>query len=187
VSTWICLLRGVNLGKQRQLPMAALRSALAAAGMAGVRTHLQSGNVIALSEFRTPEEVSTLVRDVIAAEFSLDVPVMTRSPADLQQIIQANPFAAQAAERARLIRVIFLAAEPPSERFKQLNSDADLLETYRVIGRHVYVDYVRGYHNTSRTASFFTRKLGVDGTERNWRTVLALASLAETSKQHRMG
>jgi uncharacterized protein (DUF1697 family) len=39
------------------------------------------------------------------------------------------------------------------------------------------VDYVRGYHNTHRTASYFTGILGVDGTERNWRTVLALADL----------
>jgi uncharacterized protein (DUF1697 family) len=40
------LLRGVNLGKQRKLPMPALRDALVAAGTTGVRTHLQSGNII---------------------------------------------------------------------------------------------------------------------------------------------
>jgi uncharacterized protein (DUF1697 family) len=46
VPAWVCLLRGVNLGKQRKLPMPALRDALVAAGTTGVRTHLQSGNII---------------------------------------------------------------------------------------------------------------------------------------------
>jgi uncharacterized protein (DUF1697 family) len=44
-------------------------------------------------------------------------------------------------------------------------------------GDHVNVDCVRGYHNTHRTPPYFTGILGVDGTERNWRTVLALADL----------
>jgi uncharacterized protein (DUF1697 family) len=48
---------------------------------------MQSGNVIAQSEYKTPEEVSEVVHDVIADAFTLDVPVMTRSPADLEQTI----------------------------------------------------------------------------------------------------
>jgi uncharacterized protein (DUF1697 family) len=177
VPTWVCLLRGVNLGKQRKLPMAALRGALASAGMTDVRTYLQSGNVIAHSGLRAREQVSDLVRTVIASQFSLDVPVITRRPAQIDEVIAANPFAAQATQRAHLIRVIFLAAVPPAARTDRLMSDSSLKDTCRVVGSHVYVDYVRGYHGTGRTASYFTSALGVDGTERNWRTVLALAGL----------
>jgi uncharacterized protein (DUF1697 family) len=74
--------------------------------------------------------------------------------------------------------VIFLAAEPSPEAIGRLATDPAVRDTCRVAGRHVYVDYVRGYHGSSRTAAHFTRVLGVDGTERNWRTVLALAGLA---------
>lgn len=176
--TWVSLLRGVNLGKKRQLPMAALRGALATAGLSEVRTYLQSGNVIAQSDLRTPEEVSELLHGVIAAAFSLDVPVMTRSPADLEQVIAQNPFTEQAAQRAHLVRVIFLASPPPTARIERLVSDSSLTGRCQVIGNQVYVDYVDGYHGTGRTANFFTRVLGVDGTERNWRTVLALSRLA---------
>lgn len=180
--TWVCLLRGVNLGEQRKLPMADLRDALMAAGVGAVRTYLQSGNVVAQSELRSPGDVSGLVRGVLAAEFSLDVPVVTRSPADIEQVIAANPFAAQVAERAHLVRVIFLEKVPEPEKAELLISKADLRQTSRVVGNHVYVDYVYGYHRTSRTANFFTRLLGVDGTERNWRTVLALSELAGASR-----
>jgi uncharacterized protein (DUF1697 family) len=116
------------------------RAALTAAGLTEVRTYLQSGNILARSALDTAAEVSELVGSVIADEFALDVPVITRTPAEIDAVIAAG--------------------------------------TCRVDGRHVYVDYVRGYHNTGRTAPWFTRALGVDGTERNWRTVLALAQLA---------
>jgi uncharacterized protein (DUF1697 family) len=92
-------------------------------------------------------------------------------------VIAANPFAAQAAERAHLVRVIFLAAAPEPARIHRLRSDPRLQQTCRVSGPHVYVDYVDGYHGTGRTAQYFTRALGVEGTERNWRTVLALGAL----------
>jgi uncharacterized protein (DUF1697 family) len=182
VPVWVCLLRGVNLGKQRKLPMPALRAALTAAGMTDVRTYLQSGNVAAQSQLRARSQVSDLVRAVIAAEFSPDVPVITRRPAEIADVIAANPFHAQAAQRAHLIRVIFLAAVPAADRIGRLMSDGSLRETCRVIGSHVYVDYVRGYHGTGRTAPYLTRALGVDGTERNWRTVLALPALC--ANQH---
>ncbi len=174
---WVCLLRGVNLGKQRKLPMPALRDALVAAGTTGVRTYLQSGNIIIESPLRTHAQVARLVRTVIAANFSLDVPVITRRPTEIDGLIAANPFSAYVQQRPHLIRVIFLDAVPSTERADRLAAVEAVKDTCRIIGNHVYVDYVRGYHNTHRTAPYFTALLRVDGTERNWRTVLALADL----------
>jgi uncharacterized protein (DUF1697 family) len=179
--TWACLLRGVNLGNSRKLPMAQLRQALAAAVLADVRTFLQSGNVVVTAPLESRAEVSGLVGRVISAEFGLDVPVITRTPSEIEHVISGNPFSAEAADRPRLIRVIFLAAGPPPDRIARLEAVGAVRDKCRVIGNHVYVDYVDGYHNTGRTAPFFTRVLGVDGTERNWRTVLAIAELCRRS------
>jgi uncharacterized protein (DUF1697 family) len=183
VPDWVCLLRAVNLGKQRKLPMAALRAALTAAGLTNVRTYLQSGNIFAGCGAQARDEVCDLVRGVIATGFGMDVPVIARTPAELAQVIAANPFPEQAAQRPHLIRVIFLAAPPPPAAVARLRAGPVPPETCRVAGEHVYVDYVGGYHATARTAGYFTRVLGVDGTERNWRTLLALAELcsADTS------
>jgi uncharacterized protein (DUF1697 family) len=142
-----------------------------------LRTYLQSGNIIVESPLEAHAQVSRLVRTVIAADFSLEVPVITRRPTEIGRLIAANPFAAYVAHRPHLIRVIFLDAVPSAERVDRLAAVEAIRDTWRVIGDHVYVDYVRGYHNTHRTAPYFTRVLGVDGTERNWRTILALADL----------
>jgi uncharacterized protein (DUF1697 family) len=64
---------------------------------------------------------------------------------------------------------------PAPDRAGRLTGDPALAGICRVDGRHVYVDYVGGYHNTGRTAAWF------NGTERNWRTVLAMARLAASS------
>jgi len=165
----------VNLGKQRKLPMPALRESLTAAGLTDVRTYLQSGNILIHSPLSTHAQVSRLVRAVIAADFALDVPVMTRQPAELDRLITVNPFAADVAQRPHLIRVIFLEAVPSKERIERLAAVEAVRDTCQVIGNHVYVDYVRGYHTTHRTAPYFTSILGLDGTERNMRTVMALA------------
>jgi uncharacterized protein (DUF1697 family) len=178
MATWVGLLRGVNLGGRRKLPMPALRDALSAAGLTRVRTLQQSGNIVAESEHQSGEQFAGLVREVLGRHFALDdVPVIVRRPGELNEVIAANPFATQAEQRANLIRVIFLAEDPAPIAVARLQAVDAVKDTCRVAGRHVYVDYVHGYHNTHRTAPYFTRMLGVDGTERNWRTVLALAAL----------
>jgi uncharacterized protein (DUF1697 family) len=60
-----------------------------------VRTYLQSGYVIARSPLRVHQQVADLVRTMLATEFSLDVPVITRRPAEIDDVIVGNPFSAR--------------------------------------------------------------------------------------------
>lgn len=161
--------------------MGSLRAALTRAGATRVRTYLQSGNIVADLPAASAAQASVLVQRVIDAEFDVDVPVLTRTPEELRSVIAANPFPSQAAERPNLVRVVFLTARPSRDHIARLPAVDGLRRTCCVLGEHLYVDYRDGYHTTSRTAPFLTRALGVDGTERNWRTVLALAKLAVDS------
>jgi len=54
----------------------------------------------------------------------------------VRAVIAASPFPAQAAQRAHLIRVIFLAAVPPPGNVSRLMPDDSLRETCRMIGSH---------------------------------------------------
>jgi uncharacterized protein (DUF1697 family) len=64
VTTWIALLRGINVGGNRRVPMAELRSALEAIGLRDVRTWIVSGNVV----FRSARtDRAALVADIEAA------------------------------------------------------------------------------------------------------------------------
>ena len=82
VATYVVLLRGVNVGGARPLPMAALRDALTAAGYRNVRTYVQSGNVV-LESRASSASVAEGVRAEIARSFDLDVNVIVRSASQL--------------------------------------------------------------------------------------------------------
>ena len=175
--TWMLLLRAVNLGARNKVSMPRLRSALAAGGLSDVRTYVQSGNIIARSAL-SGGDLSRLVHDVVTDEFGVDTTVIARDAEQLRGAVAANPFVTQGETRPHLVRVIFLAAEPAPDRVAALSADTALWPVGRVIGEHVYVDYVDGVHGNPRTAAYFERALGVQGTERNWRSVLALHRMA---------
>ena len=55
----VLLLRGINLGPHKRVPMPALRELLADGGFENVRTYVQSGNVV-LSSDRPPDAAARL-------------------------------------------------------------------------------------------------------------------------------
>lgn len=177
MTTWVSLLRGINLGSHNKVPMPALRKALEAAGFDAVRTYVQSGNLVTESEHGSAGEVAAAVRGVVAAEFGIDVPVMVRSPDQLAAVVASNPFPAAARERPRMLHVSFLASAPPATAVERLMSDQLAVDRCRVVGQDLYLDYGDGVHGSRLTPDFLRRRLGVDGTARNWRTVLALHDL----------
>jgi uncharacterized protein (DUF1697 family) len=109
----------------------------------------------------------------------VDACVVVRDTEQMRDAVTANPFAPQGAERPHLVRVIFLAGKPDPVRLSEIAGDSSLPMVSQVIGHHVYVDYVDRVRGNPRTAAYFERVLRVQGTKRNWRTVLALQKMSQ--------
>jgi uncharacterized protein (DUF1697 family) len=172
MTVWIALLRAVNLGARNKVPMAALRSLLADAGLPGARTHLQSGNVIVNTDISDP---AAIIREVVRAHFAVDEPVMIRSLTRLTEIVAANPFPEAAETRPTLLRVIFLDEHPAPERVRHLEERDDA----RVLDREVYLDYRTHVHGNPLNSAMVARRLGLRGTERNWTTIGQTLKIAQ--------
>src|SRR5437660_7435992 len=84
------MLRAVNVGGRR-VPMPALRDLLAQAGYSGARTFLQSGNVVLESD-APPQQLAARAQQLISEEFGFDVPVIVRTGAELEAVLDHNPF-----------------------------------------------------------------------------------------------
>jgi uncharacterized protein (DUF1697 family) len=177
VPTWVSLLRAVNLGARNKVSMPILRKALEAAGLEDVRTYVQSGNIVSRSRHRRPAAVSSVVHDVIKSEFGLDILVVVRTPEQLAAVIAANPFAEAARDRPKQLAVSFLAGKPKAAAVDALLAEPAAADVCRVVDDNLYIDYEAGVHGSRLTPAFLERRLGVEGTARNWRTVLALADL----------
>lgn len=171
------LLRGVNVGGHQKLPSATLTKACELAGGTSVRTYLQSGNAVFATRDRSAESVRKKLESALdeAAGFSVDV--IIRTAAELQEIIDGNPFGADSDPRK--VVVIFLGSAVAAAPFTALEKQCANGERIVNAGRDLYAWFPEGM-GCSKLATLFTeRKLGVTCTARNWNTVTALRQLAE--------
>ena len=172
---YVALLRGINVGRARQIGMPRLTEVLTARGHANVRTHLRSGNVVLDSPLGEPELVAD-VEKAIEDEFGFEVPVVVRTGAELAAVIAGDPFATVATDPARYL-VTFLPEPPAPDRVDALPPAEDGGGEYLVRGRELYLGLPAGVANTPLAAWKWDRLLGVAGTGRNWNTVTRLGEL----------
>jgi uncharacterized protein (DUF1697 family) len=175
VPTFVALLRGINVGKAKQVAMADLQALLAGLGYADVRTHLRSGNAVFYAAGHEPDALATRIEAALEERFGLEVSVLIRTPADLDAIIAANPFPDAAATTPAQLHVAFLSTTPAGT----IDPAAYAPDELRIAGREVYAWYPNGMGRSKLTNTTLERHLGVHATMRNWNTVTRLVALAE--------
>jgi uncharacterized protein (DUF1697 family) len=174
----IALLRGINLGARNRIRMADLRELLSAAGYAGVRTHLQSGNVL-LDADAAPAKVAADLERRIADAFDVAAPIIVRTRDELAEAIDHNPLAEVATE-PKLHQVSFFAVPPDPDDVRELLAADVAPEAVAVHGRELYAWHPDGMQGSALLKLPAMRRLAAVATARNWRTVLALRELADS-------
>jgi uncharacterized protein (DUF1697 family) len=172
----VALLRGINVGGHRKVPMAQLRDALGGAGFDGVRTHLQSGNVLVERDGR-PDAVARDLEAAIAAEFGFDVDVVVRTREELAAVVEADPLLDEVTA-PKLHHVVFLSGPPDTAARRRLEETDWGDERLAFAEREVYAWYPGGYQRSPLGAALARADLGVIATGRNWNTVTKLLELA---------
>lgn len=169
MTTYVAVLRGINVGGHGKVPMGELRKVCEAIGFADVRTYIQSGNVV----FRTDiEDAEERLSAEILRVFGVKTFTVLRTVEELREIVQGNPF--PAVEPTKLV-VSFLQKEPVSG----LDGIATEPEEVKVSGRNMYIHFPVGQGNSKFPMAKVERALGTAGTARNWNSVLALLRMAE--------
>jgi uncharacterized protein (DUF1697 family) len=172
----IILLRGINLGPNRRVPMAELRALLGEAGYENVRTYVQSGNVV-LDSDASPVELEARTAKLICERFGFAVPVVSRTAAELAAVVEHDPFSELATEPRRY-QVSFLDRPAPSEVIQALQEAAVDPEAVAVNGREIYAWHPAGVARSKLWNKLAGGSLGVAATARNWTTVCTLLEMA---------
>ena len=171
------LLRGVNLGK-RQLKMAELRRIVEALGHTDVETYLQSGNVVFAPVGRQPKGgFGAAITAALAETVGMDVPVLTRTGAEMAKIVAACPY--EVDDPTKVV-VTFLESAADAKVLAGFDAAPFVPEELTVHGTEVYLHLPGGQARSKLTTAL--AKLKSPGhaaaTTRNWRTVLALAEMS---------
>jgi uncharacterized protein (DUF1697 family) len=101
-STYIALLRAVNVGGTGKLPMTELEAICEAAGFAEVQTYIASGNVVFDSKLPAAQ-VKAALEQRLKAYTGTPIGVVVRSYAEMTAVLKANPFANSAEMRNRIM------------------------------------------------------------------------------------
>lgn len=149
-----------------------------AAGCADVRTYIQSGNVVFGASPALARRVAGSIRAAVLAELGLEVPVVTRSAAELRALVRANPFLEKGLD-GRALHVAFLAERPSRARAAQLDPQRSPPDELVLRGREVYLHFPNGVARTRITNAYLDATLGTTSTVRNWRTACTLLELVD--------
>lgn len=175
---FICLLRGINVGGHHKVKMAELREMLAAEGFDGVATYIQSGNV-AFRAKGSAARLAARIAEAFEARFGFR-PRIQVLPADaLKQVVAECPYADEAAADPKTVHAWFLEAQPADAALEALAAIDD--PGAWTLGPNVVYLHTPNGLSRSKIAEVMERTLRVSMTARNWRTVLALASMAEAA------
>lgn len=177
MTSYIALLRGINVGGHKKVRMGELRDLLAGLGHADVTTYLQSGNACFRSDRQDPEDLAGEIEQRIAGDLGLDVKVLVRTRDELAAVVANNPLPGAESDPKKL-HVVFLSHSPLPERVATIDAARFAPDEYRVGGREIYVWYPDGAGRSKLTNDVWERRLGVHATARNWSTVTKLLDLA---------
>ncbi len=170
MTVWVALLRGINVGPTTRVPMADLTAAYSALGLADVRTHLRSGNVVFESDQR-PDEAALQAAVEESTGVSSRVLLLDRDELDL--VADACPLTDVATDHSRLV-VSFTSAPPDGSGAPD---PAAIAPELLVVGDRAVYQWCPAGVSNSRVPLAFWRGVAPLVTARNWRTVTALRSM----------
>jgi len=178
-SVMIAFLRGINVGGHHKVPMAELKTTLAGMGFSGIKTLLNSGNVVFTT---SPTEIATLekqIADTLEKKFGFPIPVLIRKMEDIQRLVKKNPFKDIDVHKDIRLYVTFLKAAPknsvelpwvsPDSSFQILSSEDKMLLSVLDVSQA----------KTTDAMNVLEKNYTKDITTRNWNTLVKISNLGE--------
>jgi uncharacterized protein (DUF1697 family) len=174
MKSYAALIRGINVGGKNLLPMKELTEVLESIGCSSVKTYIQSGNVVFLSNFHAAQLAEEIAAG-IAARRGFKPYVLVLEKSDFERAVDNNPFSASESE-LQALHLGFLDSIPPNPDLKRLESLRAPSERFELIHRVFYLLAPDGI-GRSKLAANSEKALGVPMTDRSWKTVRKIMSM----------
>ena len=176
MTVYVALLRGVNVGKAKRVPMADLRTLLEGLGYNEPKTLLNSGNAVFHAAGTSGPAHAKAIAAAIMEQLAVEVPVIVKSAQQLNAIIRENPFSTVAPDHSRLL-VAFTQDEESLPALKSIEAIVTPSEGF-FVGKHAAYLHCAGGILESKAGEALLGKIGKTTTTRNWATALKLHALA---------
>jgi uncharacterized protein (DUF1697 family) len=169
----VALLRGINLGSSRHVPMDEVATLARDLGWRRVSTYLRSGNLLFTAD-GAASDLADALRARLAAAFSIEVDVVIRTRAELVRLLADYPFGP--ADRSRQV-IACCTGEIGAGAAQRLASLAAPGERVQVQGCDIFADFPDGQASSKLAAGLLAAVRPVTGTARNLNTLTKLVEL----------
>ena len=167
MSSFVALLRAVNVGGTGKLPMSDLKQMCEELGFGAVRTYIASGNVVFTSR-KSEAAIKIALERRLEAYADKPVGVLVRDAAEMAQVLADNPFPKAAPNRTM---AVFLDRAPPPDTLTGVRGQRG--EQIRLGRREIFIHYGEGMAKSKLVIA-----AARTGTARNMNTVATLARMA---------
>lgn len=170
MTTFIGLLRAINVGGTGKLPMADLRRLCEGCGFTSVRTYIASGNVVFEAD-GDEQVVQAILEQALQRHMGKPVGVLLRDSEALRRVLVHNPFAGLSPTYTVAIFMNDVVAEHALQNLRHHTVEKPVLGH-----REIYVHYPLG-----QGRSKLVIPAAREGTARNMNTVQALVEMAQAN------
>ena len=177
-TTYIALLRGINLGGHKIVKMEQLRKTFADIGFEDIKTYIQSGNVVFKWSRQSCESLAKRIEENVLSQFGFPVPVVVKTADEIGAIIKNNPLLKKKGIDASKLHVTFLSCAPEKNLLKTLDGFGAAPDQFRCSSQAIYLHCPSGYHETKLGNNVLGKMLKVGTTTRNWKTVNQLYEMS---------
>ena len=180
MSVYVALYRGINVGGKRSVKMEALRAMHERLGHRRVTSYIQSGNLV-FSATGAADTLSRRTTDAFAREFGFPALLMVVEAKRWNAFVTSNPYSKFAAENPKTVHLGICDGDPDVTAIKKLFATCGGTESFEAGKEIIYLHSPDGF-GTSKFAAGIEKACAVPVTFRNWRTIEALTSLANTDE-----
>jgi uncharacterized protein (DUF1697 family) len=175
---YVALLRGINVGGNRKVPMAELKECFELLGHTEVKTYINSGNVIFTSDVSTENTLQEALEKCIEEKFKFFVDVLIISAKNFKKVITQAPKGFGAKPDVYYSDVAFLLKEKGSIAVKEfyVNPEVDAVWAGEDV---VYYRRLGEKRTKSKLSKIIGTPIYKQMTIRSWGTVMKLAGLLE--------
>lgn len=175
--TYIAFLRGINVGGSKQVKMSDLKKVFETCGFSGVKTVLNSGNVIFQSEEKAEIDLVGEIETALEKTFGFEINVLIRTKEQLQKIAGSDPFSKVSITQNTRLYITFLAGKPASKLKVPYQSPRNDFHILSISDSEIIsvLDVSQGSRAID-SMNILEKEFGKKITTRNWNTINKLIS-----------
>lgn len=179
---YVALLRGINVGGNKKVPMEDLRKSFADMGFANAKTLLNTGNVVFGADEKEIKKVKEKVAIGLEKTFGWRIDVLLRTQESLQTMVEEDPFTNIVVTPETRLYVTFLPEHVQSNLQIPYASENKLLNILALKDDALFSVLTLSQEGDSlKLMDVIGKEFGKQVTTRNWNTVKKIAELTVSS------